>query len=94
MTNTKMSDVFDLPLVTDGEWVLQANNSRELIECNYDEDAEAVTLAVNSHDKLVEVLEVVEVYMKDNAERMTELKDMRMRLMVIQALQAIKGEQE
>ena len=93
MSNTKMSDVFDLPVEEsplDQSWFM--SNCKFGAEINVADLS--VQSAINHHDKLVEALEVFEVYMKDNAERMTELKDMRMRLMVIQALQAIKGDQE
>ena len=89
MSNTKMSDVFDLPLTAnchgqikegDGKFAFGGASTRE-------EDTKAIALAVNNHDKLVGMLETmtdwVEYYDSD-------VKDIDA---AIALLQAIKGDQ-
>jgi len=82
MSNTTMSDVFDLPLAAD-ENMLYQNDNGGVIECEYDLDAEAIALAVNNYDNLVKALE--------------RIKDAPLgtlhRMYATDALQAIKGEQ-
>ena len=91
MKNIKMSDVFDLPIDHDFD-LTQRNNEIIAYDFRSEYDAAAICLAVNSHDKLVEALEVVDVYLKDNTTRLLDPSDMRMRLMVIAALREIRGE--
>lgn len=55
----KMDDVFDLPLSATNNLIFTSYPEYPSVECNYDEDAEAIVLAVNSHDKLVEALQEI-----------------------------------
>ncbi len=75
----KMSDVFNLPLVASRGDVLTDNDGLHIA---YSCDAEAIALAVNNHDKLVEALE--------------RIKDAPLgtlhRTYATDALQAIKGD--
>ena len=84
MSNTKMSDVFDLPLTAVGDYVMEEGEAGDYgIECLFNADAEAIALAVNSHDKLVEALEKI----LNHAQSTMECEDI-----AEAALLAIKGD--
>ena len=71
-----MSEVFDLPV--------DENYIYEVVALDHGDDLEVITMAVNSHDKLVEALN----QMHDRANTYGECLEI-----AEQALQAIKGEQ-
>lgn len=91
MTDTKMSDVFDLPLVENGHGDISEVDCISSVNAMNRHDAKAIVLAVNHHDNLVETLndllndcinfdggKLSDCYMKQASD----------------LLQAIKGDQE
>jgi hypothetical protein len=92
MTYTKMSDVFALPLTASKGDVLTDSDGLHIA---YSCDAKAIALAVNNHDKLVELLEGVKKVVDDSDMWWMDCPDRGgIDLEAIDAaLQAIKGDQ-
>ena len=96
MSNKKMDDVFFLPLLADEDWVFQSDEEDGAIECAHEECAEAIALAVNNHDALVEALEQVakwEISLEFRVNYGSNGERDYFRNLANLALQAIKGDQ-
>jgi hypothetical protein len=95
MTYKKMIDRFDLPLSNTDFLLYSSDTEEEPIECLYSGDAKAIALAVNNHDKLVELLEGVKKVVDDSDMWWMDCPDRGgIDLEAIDAaLQAIKGDQ-
>ena len=96
MSITKMDDVFDLPLSATDYLLFTNDHEIDPVEMHYKADAEAIALAVNSHDKLVEALEEVakwEISLEFRVNYGSNGERDYFRNLANEALQAIKGEQ-
>ena len=93
MSNKKMDDVFFLPLLADEDWVFQSDEEDGAIECDHEEYAEAIALAVNNHDALVESLILMTDLAEQYAEEMPEATVKASDIIAAKTLlKAIKGD--
>lgn len=94
MTYKKMSDVFNLPLSHQYRDLVSQDGAIIVYACEIGEDeAEAITLAVNNHDKLVESLILMTDLAEQYAEEMPEATVKASDIIAAKTLlKAIKGE--